>query len=318
MGNKHLHNRPKPSHSCCHPLPYYPLTYHTVTSALFVLLALTISILGTGCGGGTRGTNISGTGTVRSAKNEPVANATVEDPGTGNTSTTDSNGDFELKNLGLRSGATTSLTVTRPDGLSYTTNTFSVTGDSGTLAITLPEEGGTAAATFTPDDSYADDTSKDDGATSNDTSFDPQPTPTPTPSARPTPTPSATPTRPTPSPSESPDGSDGENNANARRLAQCVAERFTIRGIPDLSCEHPCLNDPGSYVTDCRNFISYLSQVFLPFCANEPCAEECELTQLLFSDTRTGAIVAQGYENANCGRAQQGGEESNGRRPTRR
>ncbi|MGA1191249.1 MAG: hypothetical protein ACO3XO_03080, partial [Bdellovibrionota bacterium] len=290
--------------------PYYPSTYHpsyhTLTSAIFVLLALTISLLGTGCGGGTRGTNISGTGTVRTAANEPVVNSTVTNPANAKMVVTGPDGSFQLTNLGLRIGEATSLTITTTEDQTYPTNTFIATGNSGTLAITLPEPeqpNTPAAAIFIPDGPSENDTAAGEDSSSDASSFEPQPSLTPSPPTRPgtqpTPTPSG---HPSPSPSE--DGGDG--NANEEILAQCVAARFTtIQGIPDLSCEEPCLDDPGSYVTNCRDFISYLAQVFLPFCANEPCAEECELTQLLFSDTRTGAIVAQGYENANCGRGQQ-------------
>lgn len=330
MGNKYLHKQQKPSQSCCHPLPYYPSTYHPpyhpLTSALFVLLALLFSLMGSGCGGGTRGTNISGTGTVRSATGALVEDATVTNLANGKTARTGPDGSFQLTELGLRTGEANSLTITTEEQ-SYTTTTFSAMASRGTLTITLPEAeqpDTPAAVIFTPDGPSENDSSTGEASNSDNNSFEPPPTPTPSPTpspptrpgTRPTPTPSS---HPSPSPSE--DGGDG--NANEEILAQCVAARFTtIQGIPDLLCEEPCLDDPGSYITNCRDFISYLAQVFLPFCANEPCAEECELTQLLFSDTRTGAIVAQGYENANCGREQQEEEqqeeERNEQNPIRR
>lgn len=275
------------------------------TGVFCTLLTLLFALIGPGCGGGTRGTNISGTGTVRTAIGEPVSGATVSNTDNSRTVITDGAGNFQLRVLALEPDEPASLTVTT-DNNEYSAM-FIPTSDSGKLEVTLPPAGQPpiAEAVFTPnspvDDSSTGEDSREDNSPEDDSSFEPQPTPTPEtrPGNRPTPSPSRRPTRPTPSPS----GSGGGNNANPRILAGCVDNQFTVRGIPDLSCEQPCLNDPGSYVTDCRNFISYLSQVFLPYCANDPCADECELTQLLFPDTRTGYIVAQGYQNANCDRS---------------
>ncbi|NBW41951.1 carboxypeptidase regulatory-like domain-containing protein, partial [bacterium] len=109
---------------------------------LTLFLSLSFAVIGTGCAGGTRGTNISGTGTVRSATGVPVQNATVTNPYNQRTATTDTDGNFLLRELELDPNTPTSLVVL-DDNKEYITKEFILSEGNSTsfaLEITLPSE----------------------------------------------------------------------------------------------------------------------------------------------------------------------------------
>jgi len=311
---------------------------------LTLFLSLSFAVIGTGCAGGTRGTNISGTGTVRSETGVPVQNATVTNPYNQRTATTDTDGNFSLRELALDPNTPTSLVVL-DDNKEYITKEFILSEGNSTsfaLEITLPSEPNEPAEVKVTQPKSTGSSGEDgvqnlNGNSDFSSDSGPTPTPTPTPSSAPSRRPSPSNnsnSSPIPNPSQvsPPNSTSGEDNSsgssnsspstapgsgstsnagnttgggnsNEPLLEECVTTRFFTQGVPNLSCEQPCLNEPPSqFITDCREFISYLSQVFIPYCANDPCASECELTHLLFPETRTGTIVSQGFENANCGR----------------